>query len=129
MYNLQSLSPTVLRNFIAKKFHVATRQVVYLPMQIVYLPMFHPAISYVHKILNLQDPAEVFLVKKVIQGGHHFAPCKDSRLPVTGRILANIMRDISTSIQHLYKKGSSCHFSVKLQCLPTLGRDCGKNKN
>lgn len=91
--------------------------------------MFHPAISYVHKILNLQDPAEVFLVKKVIQGGHHFAPCKDSRLPVTGRILANIMRDISTSIQHLYKKGSSCHFSVKLQCLPTLGRDCGKNKN
>lgn len=79
------LSTTVLRNFIAKVFHLATRQVVYLPMQIVYLPMFQPAISDVHKILNLQNPAEVFLVKKNIQGGHHSAPCKDSRLPVTGR--------------------------------------------
>lgn len=98
------LSTTVLRNFIAKVFHLATRQVVYLPMQIVYLPMFQPAISYVHKILNLQNPAEVFLVKKIIQGGHHSAPCKDSRLPVTGRILANIMRDISTSIRNLCKK-------------------------
>lgn len=66
--------------------------------------LYVSAISNVHRILNLQDPGEAFLVKKILQGCYHSAPCKDSRLPVTGPILGNIMRSINTSIQKLYTK-------------------------
>lgn len=90
------LSPTVLCNFIAKLFSLG-----YSPSSI---SSHVSAISYVHKILNLQDPAEAFLVKKILQGCHHSAPSKDSRLPVTGPILANMLRGINTSIQNLYTK-------------------------
>lgn len=64
-------------------------------------------ISYVHKILNLQDPPEAFLVKKIQQGCHHSAPCKDCRLPVTGPFLA-------TWWEETYLNKKSC--LKKLQC-------------
>lgn len=92
------LSPTLLCNFIAKLFSLG-----YFPSSI---STHVSAISYVHKILNLQDPAEAFLVRTILQGCHYSAPCKDSRLlvPVTGPILANTMRGINTLIQNLYEK-------------------------
>lgn len=70
------LSPTVLCNFIAKLFFTWL-------LSKYSISSYVTAITYVHKILNLQDPPEAFLVKKIQQGCHHSAPCKDCRLPVT----------------------------------------------
>lgn len=59
---------------------------------------------YVNKILSLQDPSETFLVRKIIQGCHHSAPSKDSRLPITGPILSNMLKSMDLSVKNLYTR-------------------------
>lgn len=41
------------------------------------------AISYVHKIFNMQDPAQAFITKKMLKGCKSSVPTKDTRLPIT----------------------------------------------
>lgn len=87
------LSPVLVCNFIACLFSLG-----YSPNSI---SSHVSAISYVHKILSLQDPSETFLVRKIIQGCHHSAPSKDSRLPITGPILANMLKSMDLSVKNL----------------------------
>lgn len=87
------LSPVLVCNFIACLFSLG-----YSPNSI---SSHVSAISYVHKILSLQDPSETFLVRKIIQGCHHSAPSKDSRLPITGPILANRLKSMDLSVKNL----------------------------
>ena len=45
------------------------------------------AIGYIHKILSLPDPANSFLVSKLIAGAYRSRPSFDIRLPITLNIL------------------------------------------
>jgi hypothetical protein len=79
-----------LCNFIAELFSKA-----YSPNSIA---SHVSAISYVHKLLAITDPAESFIVKKIMQGCHHSAPTKDSRLPITGPILTRLIQGLQCTI-------------------------------
>lgn len=74
------LSPAILCNFIAHLFCNG-----YSPNSI---STHVSAVSYVHKILGLSDTTNTFFVRKILQGCHHSAPNKDSRLPITAPILS-----------------------------------------
>lgn len=49
------------------------------------------ALSYVHKLLDVKDPTQSFIVRKLLKGCHKLAPSKDTRLPITKEILCKLL--------------------------------------
>ena len=49
------------------------------------------ALSFVHKLLSVDDPGEQFIVKKMLQGCRKLNPKKDGRLPITKSIMSSLM--------------------------------------
>lgn len=49
------------------------------------------AFSYVHKLLGLPDPSQMFIVKKLLRGCYKMGRSVDSRLPITRDILKKII--------------------------------------
>jgi integrase len=49
------------------------------------------AISYVHKVLDLHDPTQVFITKKILKGCQASASSRDMRLPITPNILQRLL--------------------------------------
>lgn len=47
-------------------------------------------ISFHHKILNLPDPTEVFIIRKLLEGCRRLGHKQDDRAPITGEILTKI---------------------------------------
>ncbi|XP_062605442.1 uncharacterized protein LOC134267234 [Saccostrea cucullata] len=88
------ISSSVTANFIAHLFTIG-----YSPSSI---SSHISAISYLHKILGLSDPSDAFLVRKIMQGCHRSAPNKDTRLPITGPILHNLVCGLQKSVQNLH---------------------------
>ncbi|XP_062600583.1 uncharacterized protein LOC134262215 [Saccostrea cucullata] len=50
------------------------------------------ALSYVHKLMNLPDPTQTFIVKQLLKGCHKLLPSQDSRLPITKDILQKLIK-------------------------------------
>lgn len=90
--NSLPISPILLCNFISSLFTNG-----YSPNSIA---SHVSAISYIHKLLGAEDPSTTFLVKKVMQGCHHSAPCKDSRLPITGPMLHKLIQGLESTINN-----------------------------
>ena len=68
------------------------------------LTTYVSAISYIHKILEVQDPTSSFLVQKLLASCNKLNPRSDSRLPITFLILHRLMEAIkhtSLSIYHM----------------------------
>lgn len=49
------------------------------------------ALSYVHKLLNLEDMTHSFLIRKMLKGCHNVTGSSDTRLPITKEILYKII--------------------------------------
>ena len=49
------------------------------------------AISYVHKICNVQDPTHHFIVRKILKGSQNLSRSVDCRMPITKPILAKLL--------------------------------------
>lgn len=49
------------------------------------------AFSYVHKLLGLPDPSQMFIVKILLRGCYKMGRSVDSRLPITRDILKKII--------------------------------------
>ncbi|CAH1789773.1 unnamed protein product [Owenia fusiformis] len=49
------------------------------------------AISYYHKMCNKTDPADSFLIRKILKGLLKASPSLDSRLPISEKILAKLI--------------------------------------
>ncbi|XP_048766991.2 uncharacterized protein LOC125674031 [Ostrea edulis] len=56
------------------------------------------ALGYVHKLFNLPDPSQAFVVKKLLRGCHKLAGTVDSRLPITKDILAKLIAALSHTV-------------------------------
>lgn len=56
------------------------------------------AISYVHKILNMQDPTQAFITKKILKGCKSSVPTKDTRLPITPDILQKLLHALAHTV-------------------------------
>ena len=55
------------------------------------LAFYCSAISYVHKLKNLQDPTHTFAVQKLVIGAQKLSPRADIRLPITAHILSKLV--------------------------------------
>lgn len=49
-------------------------------------------ISFLHKSRGWPDPADTFLIKKVLRGCSNLGPSGDDRLPITGEILIRMIK-------------------------------------
>lgn len=80
------------------------------------------AIGYVHKILALPDPTQMFIVKKILRGCHRLSPTVDSRLPITRDILLQIIKAIPHTISVLdYRIMLEALFSICFHAFLRLG--------
>ena len=52
------------------------------------------AISHYHKIRDLNDPTQSFLISKLMSSLHKLSPLSDNRLPVTFELLENIISSL-----------------------------------
>lgn len=56
------------------------------------------ALTYIHKMLKLPDPAQCFLVQKLLRGCYKLGPSVDTRLPITGEILKKLVNSLDQSV-------------------------------
>ena len=56
------------------------------------------AISYIHKIMDIQDPTTSFLIGKLLKGCNNLQPNRDCRLPITKDILIKIVNSLNLCI-------------------------------
>ncbi|XP_062601811.1 integrase/recombinase xerD homolog [Saccostrea cucullata] len=57
------------------------------------------AISFVHKICNMSDPTQAFVVKKILKGCQTLGPRKDTRLPITAPILQRLVQALDHTVK------------------------------
>ena len=60
------------------------------------------AVSFVHKISGWSDPANTFLIKKLLTGAKNLCNSVDGRLPITAEILHKLIKAIPLVIESLY---------------------------
>ena len=60
------------------------------------------AISYVHKILDLQDPTQTFITKKILKGCQASVPMRDTRLPITPNILRKLLNALAHTVPQYF---------------------------
>ena len=51
-------------------------------------------VSFVHKVQNLNDPIDSFVLKKILEGFKRFQSRKDLRAPITEDILVKIVESL-----------------------------------
>ena len=52
------------------------------------------AISFVHKLRNMDDPIESFVIRKILEGFKRLQSTKDLRAPITEDILIRIVQSL-----------------------------------
>ena len=58
------------------------------------------AISYDHKISNVTDPTQKFVVRKILKGAQNLKKSSDSRLPITKPILLRILAALQHTVSY-----------------------------
>ena len=80
------------------------------------------ALSYVHKIYNLPDAAQNFMVKKILYGAHKSSKSPDYRLPITTSILERLLTALESIVPNYFNKILlQCIFSVAFHGFFRLG--------
>ena len=88
------------------------------------------AISYYHKLSGLKDPADTFIVHKLLQGARKLSPASDTRLPITKDILIRLINSVNfiTSLPY-HQALLSSMFSLAFYGFLRVGEITGYNKN
>ncbi|XP_062617009.1 uncharacterized protein LOC134278735 [Saccostrea cucullata] len=71
------------------------------------------AISFVHKVLNLPDHSQNFLVQKILHGASKIARTPDYRLPITTSILVKLVNALPFTVPNFYHR-------ILLHCIFTV---------
>lgn len=92
------LAPNHLANFIAHLYEKG--------LQPSTICSHVSAISYVHKILNISDPTELFLIKKILKGCEKVTgtASSDTRLPITKNLLGKLMSSLPTVVSNHFQQ-------------------------
>jgi len=62
------------------------------------------AVTFVHKINALPDPANSFLIKKILKGTQNLRPTSDMRLPITRDILQKLINALPVVIRDNFNR-------------------------
>lgn len=113
------LPPTCIPLFIS---YLSFRKLAYSTIK-----MYLSAISYVHKLKDLQDPTKSFLVQKLSTALSRQQP-SDIRLPITRPILHELLRSLSFSNSSAYQRSLfSAMFLVAFYGLFRIGELASKS--
>lgn len=86
------------------------------------------ALSYVHKIYNLPDATQNFMVKKILYGAHKASKSPDYRLPITTSILGKLLRALEFTVPNYFNRTLlQCIFSVAFHGFFRLGELIAKS--
>ena len=81
---------------------------------------------HVYKLLQLSDPTNSFIVRKLIKGCNNLSRTIDTRIPITMDILKNIMQGIEPAVQDFYLNNVTCYFPFSFWCIIALRVNCSK---
>lgn len=62
------------------------------------------ALGYIHRLQNMPDPTEVFVVKRMLRSVHKMGRKRDSRLPITESILNKLVLSLPFITKSYYDK-------------------------
>ena len=80
------------------------------------------AISFVHKLNDLADPTESFLIKKILKGAQNLRKSCDTRLPITKDILSKIVNALSFVIpEHFNRTLLKAMMTLAFYCFLRIG--------
>lgn len=65
---------------------------------------FVSAISFVHKLLQVSDPSQSFVIKKILNGCRKVRSTQDSRLPISPHILAKLVHASRYTVSSLFSR-------------------------
>lgn len=99
------VSEITLCNFIARLFEQN-----YSPSSITSMVS---AISYVHKVFNIPDHSQNFLVRKILYGASKTAKLPDYRLPITNSILIKLVNALQFTVPNSFHR-------ILLHCIFTV---------
>lgn len=68
------------------------------------LTSYSSALSFKHKAAGLEDPAESFIIKKMLRGARNLTSSARTRLPITLPLLARLCQSIQFSIPNAYNR-------------------------
>jgi hypothetical protein len=88
------------------------------------------AIGYVHKVLDIPDPTNSFLAKKLLKGCHSLSKKQDSRLPITVHILCRLVQALEhTEATFTDRILLKAFFLLAFQAFLRIGELATKNNN
>lgn len=88
------------------------------------------AISYVHKMLNMQDSTQAFIAKKIKKGCKSSVTTKDTRLPITPHILPKLLHALAHTVpQYLLRILLCALFLLAFHAFSRLGEVAAKTLN
>lgn len=62
------------------------------------------ALGHFHKIQNLPDVTQLYLVKKAMQGYHRMRPSADNRLPVTMHVMTGLVKSLQFTCTSFFER-------------------------
>ena len=87
------------------------------------------AISYVHKVMNIFDPTQAFVARKILKGCQFLGSYKDSRLPITQEILRIILHALNHTVPlHFHRCLLRALFLLAFHAFLRLGELTTKSK-
>ena len=79
------------------------------------------AISYLHKVQSLPDPAKHFIIQKLVAGAYRLRPSVDMRLPITAPILTKIIHAAQVCLSGYNKTLFSAMFAFAFYTYARVG--------
>lgn len=62
------------------------------------------ALGYIHRLNNMSDPTDVFIIKRLLRSVHKTSAKGDSRLPITEAILVQLLQSLPHVTQTHYDR-------------------------
>ena len=91
---------------------------------------FISAISFVHKLLGVTDPANEFIIKQALKGARRMAGSRDGRLPITRALLVDIINAaVKTLLCNFTKTRFVAMCSLAFHALLRLGEMTNSENN
>ncbi|XP_070174273.1 uncharacterized protein [Littorina saxatilis] len=87
------------------------------------------ALGYIHKMYAVPDPTSSFMIQKLLQAGHKRTPAHDSRLPLSKKLLLQLLDSLTHIVVSPFDKALySAMFSLAFHAFLRVGEITVRNR-
>ncbi|XP_070204767.1 uncharacterized protein [Littorina saxatilis] len=87
------------------------------------------ALGYIHKMYAVPDPTSSFMIQKLLQAGHKRTPAHDSRLPLSKKLLIQLLDSLTHIVVSPFDKALySAMFSLAFHAFLRVGEITVRNR-